>query len=211
MRLGYITGILMVIWAVLACKSSAAEQKNPYDTKNAKHQASFEKDIDHCSNANVRDPDLIKQESTCTYHDLSLMRALPKSMQQQIKGKWELVSYHFKDGEEYMEVPITPSPLDLVEQWIFTGSSYRLLMDKQLSFSGSYTLLESHKRILTFKGTHFILHAKKVRSSIPGVQRPEEFFYGILSEDSLILFYLGVTLKKEVSLSQGHRYEKKQR
>ena len=108
-----------------------------------------------------------------------------------------------------MEVPITPAPLDLIESWVFKKSSYRRIMDENLSFSASYTLLESKKHIAMFEGVHFILHAQKVRSSIPGVKRPEEFFYGVLSDDSLILFYLGITMKKELSLSQGHMYEKK--
>ena len=108
-----------------------------------------------------------------------------------------------------MEVPIMPSSLDLIAYWVFTKSSYRRIMDERLSFSAKYTLLESEKRIPMFEGTHFILHAKKVRSSIPGVKRPEEFFYGVLSDESLTLFYLGTTLKKDAPISQGHMYEKK--
>ena len=158
--------------------------------------------------ASKKGPARMNENESMT-QDISSFSTLPSSVYQKMQGKWELVSYQIKDGDDYMEVPITPSPLDLIESWTFKKSSYRRIMDENLSFSASYILLESERRIAMFEGVHFILHAQKVRSSILGVKRPEEFFYGVLSDDSLILFYLGLTMKKEVSLSQGHMYEKK--
>ena len=209
MRFGYSIGTVVMVVAFLGCKSNAALQEIPSERRDPTQQAPLEKKIDQDSTLNVQNPDSIEHLDTNAEQELSLMRTLPSSIHQQIQGRWELVSYQFKDGEDYMEIPIRPTPLDLIEHWQFKKSSYRRIMDEKLSFSASYTLLESEKLIPTFEGTHFIIHAKKVRSSIPGVKRPEDFFYGILSDESLILFYLGVTLKKDAPMSQGHMYEKK--
>ena len=200
MVLRYKHGMMLIIVAFFGCGYGTASEEQGVSTKQVIKERPRSVSL-------AKESTVIEDKSVS--QDLSLLSTLPNSIHQKMQGRWELVSYQVKDGEDYMEVPITPSPLDLVEYWVFKKSSYRRIMDEKLSFSASYTLLKSEKRTPMFDGIHFILHAKKVRSSIPGVKRPEEFFYGILSDDSLILFYLGATLKKQISLSQGHMYEKK--
>ena len=107
-----------------------------------------------------------------------------------------------------MEVPTTPKPLDLVENFTFKSSKYRRVMGSNLSFSAQYEILAPVFTETFIDGTPFLLRATNVVSSIPGIQRPEEFFHGEISSEGLILFLIGSKLKRDKLPSQGHQYEK---
>ena len=129
-----------------------------------------------------------------------------------LAGNWELVAYFLSDDGEYFEMPIAKSPIDLVENWNFTGTRYRRVMDRSLSFSGRFTIeapLTKKVPSSELGGTRFLLVGHKVRSSIPGIKRPNDYFHGELKGNRLLLFYLGATKDYKRRPSQGHLYEKK--
>ena len=82
-------------------------------------------------------------------------------------------------------------------------------MDSKLSFSAKYEILAPIFTETFLEGTPFLMRSTNVVSSIPGIQRPEEFFHGEISSEGLLLFYIGAKLKTDALPSQGHQYEKK--
>ena len=132
-----------------------------------------------------------------------------KKMKALFMGKWVLVSYLLLDDGEYMEVPITPSPLALVENWSVQQDTYRRVLDTNLSFSAHYSFLSSPFSFDAIHGHNFLVHAQKVHSSIPGIRRSEEFFHGEITEDTLVLWYLGASFTSAKQPTQGHKYERK--
>ena len=126
-----------------------------------------------------------------------------------LRGQWFLVSYHLNNNGSYMEIPKTNKPFDLVENFTFKESKYRRVMDTNLSFSAKYEILAPIFTETFIDGTPFLLRATNVVSSIPGIQRPEEFFHGEISSEGLILFLIGSKLKRDKLPSQGHEYEKR--
>ena len=125
-----------------------------------------------------------------------------------LRGDWVLVSYFLLDKNEYIEVPITPEPLELVESWSFRKGSYRRIMDKNLSFSAKYSVYKAPYPQKAIEGTPFLLRAQNVVSSVPGIRRAEEFFYGEVAQDRVVFFYLGQNFA-DPSPKQGHLLERK--
>ena len=133
------------------------------------------------------------------------------SLQAVLQGEWELVSYHLYDDGDYFSVPVTKDKIELREAWNFGENRFRHIMDKSLTFSGKYTLLEpvslpQTPQILQ-NSSNFTLYCTKISSSF-GSKKEQNYYYGQLTEDQLIIYYLGSKIQSNLQPKQGHEFRK---
>jgi hypothetical protein len=138
---------------------------------------------------------------------------LPKpdrKLSKALVGDWILVSYHLSEDGSFFEVPVSrKSGRDPLERWHFRkDGTFRHVMSGALVFSGHWqaakTTLESRWMEALPGGQALLLTRTKVRSNVPGIQRPVEYYWGVLNEDHLVLYYLGQSLVPDKPPTQGH-------
>ena len=107
-----------------------------------------------------------------------------------------------------MEVLIAPSPFDMVESWTFKKtSSQRKYAWKIKPFCIMYALLVRKVSHHLWGNT---VHFSCVKSLLihSWGKLTEEFFYGVLSNDSLVLFYWDQTEKRVVVITRSYVWKK---
>ena len=128
-----------------------------------------------------------------------------------LQGEWELVSYHLYDDGDYFSVPVTKDKIELRESWNFNENRFRHIMDKTLTFSGKYSLLEPvslpHPPQALQNSSTFTLYCTKIYSSF-GSKKQQKHYYGELKEEKLILYYLGSEVQSNMQPKQGHEFRK---
>ena len=92
---------------------------------------------------------------------------------------------------------------------IFGRAEALQVESQELGFSGRYSIETAP--VLDWQGLptgeRFLLHAADVKCTVPGIERPEEFFLGVSGEE-LSLFYLGQFRELGTAPSQGHVFRR---
>ena len=141
----------------------------------------------------------------------------PKDMSVQInalEGKWELVSYHLynRDTQDFLEVAVVKDRIEIRENWTFESSMrFRHIMDKQLSFSGKFEIVEASDLPIPLNllsGTDFIIHGFDIRTSFNS-QIAHHYYYAELDTDNLILYDIG-RKQQYMQPTQGHQFRRVQ-
>jgi hypothetical protein len=133
-----------------------------------------------------------------------------------VVGDWVLEAYSiFQDGG-FLQVPLSKEGIyqdvgDKVrERWHFgRDGRFRHVMSRELGFSGRYFIETAP--VVDWQGLpggeRFLLRAVDVKSTVPGIERAEEFFLGVSGEE-LSLFYLGQSKELSTAPSQGHVFRR---
>ncbi len=131
-----------------------------------------------------------------------------------VAGDWILVAYHMRSDDGFFEVALSgDKPYDVRERWrLRDDGTFLHVMGDSLSFSGRYEISArsmGHDQATTVPGgTAFLLTARDVHSNVPGIQRPVEYFSGVIKGDRLVFFYLGTTQSPTKPPSQAHAFRR---
>ena len=131
-----------------------------------------------------------------------------------LEGEWVLDAYllYEKGVRIPMIVPVIYEPLELPKTWRFSNGSYKRVMDAKLGFSARFevtTLPEDLKPKTNEQGEWAQLVASNVVSTIPGIQRQNDYFAILVSKEALTIWYLGPNTYRKKIPSQAEAYRRR--
>ena len=130
-----------------------------------------------------------------------------------VAGDWVLVSYHLLKADSSIEVAVSEAKAyETRERWrLRADGTFLRIMPDNLTFSGQYSLSVADIPLVTAvlrDSSRFLLTASNVYASIPGLERPQEFFVGEIQDQRLVLFYMGKEIDPDRMPSQAHGFRK---
>ena len=136
-----------------------------------------------------------------------------KAPSAKFEGNWELVAYHLYDKEKnsFLEVAVVKDKIEIRESWYFHSGRFRHIMDKNLSLSGKYEVLDNSllptlKDIDLISGSDFIIHAYDISTNL-GSHIQHHYYYVEFDGTYLILYDIGRKLQY-IQPNQGHEFTK---
>ncbi len=136
----------------------------------------------------------------------------PNELVRAVQGDWVLVSYHMLKDDSSFEVAVSDSTkYETRERWRLREDGTFIHVMGEISFSGRYSISIPGDRplpVVLSDSTSFLLTATDVYASIPGLERPVEYFIGDIRGERMVLFYLGKEWNTERLPKQAHGFRK---